>query len=358
MFPHRFDRYRALGYIVRQLRKKTLAITQTQLADKSGVTQGTISHLENFTLLSNAADLNHKPVARDVFINTALHGLELSQPDVEALLWLMGGEEFEPLSGVKEAGPSATSHLREAESGQSSPASVHDRALNLLKRAVELGMSGKKITIRMLTGWDEKHQVTFRHELLRMEKKPGQRLLVSKFPSQLTLPQNIIERQGDYNKILSPNARERIVKLTEQRKKRFREVLREYGERCIHSTESIKRYLSKDLKHNLSLNDRRAHVRNLIELLKEYEHFKIALARAEPEMEFVIKCGWGASLRGTAREVASDHDAVICGPLYIFWDNKTTVYSFVVDFEHAWQKIPPECRNKENVISILEHLLR
>ena len=75
-------------------------------------------------------------------------------------------------------------------------------------------------------------------------------------------------------------------------------------------------------------------------------------------MVFAIKNGWAASLRGTARDVRSvNPDTVICGPLYIYWDDVRSVYAFVLDFELAWDRIPPECRGKKYVLSQLENLL-
>lgn len=356
MFPHRFDRYRVLGYIVRQFRRKHLRLSQTKLAEIVGCSQPTISNLENPQPLSNAAVEGHWPVTRDVFTKIATQGLRFSRQDINALLWLIEGEDFKPLGADDFIdAPIVFDYTPEPQN----PAVLHAHALGLLQRAVELAKPGDKMGVRMLTGWEEEHQVTFRRELWNMEKKPGQRLLISKYPSYLTYPEEVIEQiNRSRNSTLSAAAQQQISRLNARRRRLFDGNLKEYGERCIHSTTTIERYLRPGLKHPLDDAGRKAHLLHLITLLEKYKHFEVGLAPAEPEMEFVIKCGWAASLRSTARELYANPDAVICGPLYIFWDNITTVYSFVVDFERAWNKLPEELRDKQNVIAQLEGFLR
>jgi hypothetical protein len=352
MFPHKYDRYRVLGYIIRQVREKLFGLTQTELAKKAGVTQGTVSHLESHKRLFEAAEMGRRPIKRDLFIKIAIQGLQFSSREINALLWLTEGAEYEPLR------KSESPYNFSLGAATTSEFELHALALELLQKAVEFADPSKNMDLRMLTGWEEKHQITFRKDLLNMERNPGQRLLISKFPTFLTFPQNILSQsEWRRHEALSTEAQEQIFKLTVERGQVFRENLKYYGERCIHSVESLERYVRKDFKHHLDVEMRRAHLRNLIALLKKYEHFEVGLAPAEPEMEFLIKCGWAACLRGTAREIRWNPGAVICGPLYIFWDNMTTVYSFVVDFERAWSKLSSAQRSKAEIIERLESIL-
>jgi transcriptional regulator with XRE-family HTH domain len=360
-----------MGYIMRQLRKSK-SLTQPQLAkliqSQQSLPKGSkptpgptlqrrISHIENFDHLERAAAEGHMPIARELFLRTAGEGLGLSQLDIDALLWLMEGKGFQPLNREELA-----SHrlFDNSEEKQYQDEDLRRHSLLLLERAVKiaakLARRGEYTRVRMLTGWEEEHQVEFREQLLRMEDKPGQRLLISKYPSLLTYPGDALEHLDPNENELSASATDRIRELHAKRKRIFTDTLRQYGERCIHSGESLKRYVGTEFGPGLPWNARRDHVAHLIKLLKENDYFQVALALTEPEMKFVIKSGQEASLRGTARHI-SRPNSVICGPLYIFWDNKTTVYSFMVDFEHAWQKIPPEQRDKDNVILELQSLI-
>ncbi|HEV7682653.1 MAG TPA: helix-turn-helix transcriptional regulator [Pyrinomonadaceae bacterium] len=355
MFPHPLDRYRATAYIVRQFRK-SLGLSQKDLGKKIGGNQGTISNVENHKHLAMVAADGQRPVGLDVFRKIAIDGLGLSDVASDALIWLTEPDKFDAKLGL----PASNSSLPFVSPNSIEPAQLRLRSLELLKQAVQLATArdGEEKLIRMLTGWEEEHQITFRRKLLRMEKIPGQRLLVSKYPSHLTSEANFFDLgTPDEENRLSAEGKQHILELTEQRREIFPRNLKEYGERCIHSTESLKRYLTEDFDHPLSFKGRREHVVNLIKLLHRWDLFEVALAPSEPEMEFVIKCGMAASLRGTAREIRKSRGTVICGPLYIFWDDATSVYSFVVDFEHAWDKIPEGQRDKHNVIKQLKQLL-
>ncbi len=379
MFPHKFDRYRMMGYIMRQLRQLD-GLSQPDLGKRLAkrfpsernrptplsTWQRRISHVENFGHLERAAAGAQRPLAREMFINIASEGLNLSQSQIDTLLWLIEGDDFLPLTKDE-----LESHplFKTAQSQSYGEEELRLKSLSLLEHAVKLarqreqppegagsGAGAIAGQVRMLTGWEEAHQVKFRKELLMMEKRPGQRLLISKYPSLLVYPGDVYSHVAAKYKNLSAETQKQIQKITTKRRQVFIDTLRQYGERSIHSTESLRRYLAKKLNHPLPWMERRKHVANLITFLEKNDLFQVALSTAEPEMEFVIKSGQVASLRGTARDIMR-RDSVICGPLYIFWDNKTTVFSFMVDFEHAWEKIPKELRDKENVIRELKSLV-
>lgn len=355
MFPHPLDRYRAMAYIVRQFRK-SLELSQEGLGQKISENQSTISNVENPKHLEAVALNGQRPVALEVFRKIVIEGLDLTNLESDALIWLIEPDHFD----AKLVPSVSNSSLPFVPASSAEHAELRARALELLKRAVQFSndREGEEKLVRMLTGWEEEHQITFRKELLAMEEIPGQRLLVSKYPSHLSSEASFFDSQtpNEENPI-SIEGKAKILELSAKRRKVFRTNLKEFGERCIHSTESLKRYVRKDFDHPFSFADRREHIRKLITLLGRSPLFEVGLAPSEPEMEFVIKCGMGASLRGTAREIHKSLGTVICGPLYIFWDDATSVYSFVVDFEHAWDKIPEAQRDKDNVIRQLEELL-
>lgn len=369
MYPHALDRYYMMGYIMRQLRGKRsqeklgALIESRHGLKKSSRTQSSlqrsISNIENFDHLKERANQGQNPVMRNRFIRTATDGLSLSQRETDALLWLIEGKAFQSLNKSELAlHPS----LANAAPRKYEPAELRKECLRLLQQAVRTNADERSTPVHMVTGWDEEHQVNFREKLLDLEGKPGQRLLVSKYPSFLTFPGNALKYMEEFKQDLSAEAQAKISELTLERQQNFNEKVRHYGERCIHSRESLRRYLDKSSKHALPWPQRRQHVQNLITLLRRFTHFEVALASVEPEMELVIKSGQAASLRGTAREIYRTRDSVICGPLYIFWDHpkrsKTTVYSFMADFEYAWDKIPKSQRDKKKVITELERLLR
>lgn len=361
MYPHDFDRYRMMGYIMRQIRQEN-ELTQEKLGQlvakrntskPSSTLQRRISHVENFKHLTKVAEQGHLPVAREIFIQVASEGLGLSQFDTDTLLWLIEYDDFRPLQKDELIGhPSFSS----AQPRAYKEPELRANALALLEQAVRRGRFPIRTKVQMYTGWDEEHQVGFRRQLHLMEKQPGQRLLISKYPSYLLYQGNFVEYFHPSGTKLSDKAFKETERLNNSRKQRFKEIARNYGERCIHSVESLTRYLDKAFVHSLPWKERRAHVQSLIDNLEEFDRFEVALASTEPEMEFVIKSGQMASLRGTARDI-NRRNSVICGPLYIFWDNFTAVYSFMVDFENAWNRIPLEQREKKKVIAKLQSLL-
>jgi hypothetical protein len=367
MFPHRFDRYRMMGFIMHELRQSQ-DLTQQSLGERieairsstsaskkpSTTLQRRISQIENFDQLKERADLGQSPVAREVFISTAGEGLGLSQVETDALLWLIEADDFQPLTETELNAHTCfgTTQPREYTSTES-----RFHCLSLLERAVRSNKNPRNPSVQMVTGWEEEHQVLFRRQLLRIEKEPGQRLLISKYPSFLTYPGDLFEHMESFEE-LSSDTQNRIRKLTTGRQQNFREKLKEYGERTILSMESLTRYLKRDFHHQLPWHQRRKHVGHFIDLLEDSPLYQVALAPAEPEMTFLIKSGSGASLRGPARDLNYTRHTVICGPLYMFWNDRTAVYSFMLDFEYAWDQVPENLRTKKQVILELKRLLR
>jgi len=64
-----------------------------------------------------------------------------------------------------------------------------------------------------------------------------------------------------------------------------------------------------------------------------------------------------AMMRGAPGGESWDKKRIACGPRYIYWRDKTSILSFLLDFERAWDVIPKENRDKEYVIPQLERML-
>ncbi|HEY6806394.1 MAG TPA: hypothetical protein VI306_22635 [Pyrinomonadaceae bacterium] len=371
MYPHQLDRYYMMGYIMRQLRlskrfsqdelgkliessRSTIERSRTPLS----TLQRRISFIENFSQLKQRAENGQSPMARGEFIRTTSDGLGLSQMETDALLWLIEAADFKPLNKDELRSHVSLRNYRPREYSQEE---LRQACLQLLLEAVNVDPTYKNTHADMVLGRDEEDEIVFREKLLELEIKPGQRLLVSKYPSFLIFPGDAIEFLEGF-KGLSPPAKARVKELTHKRRENFRVNIREYGERCIHSIESLRRYLSRKTRLHIPISQRRQHVQHLIKMLQENDRFEIALARVEPETELVIKSGQAAGLRGTAREIYKRTDNVIVGPLYLFWWSPpdkpcTTAYSFMLDFERAWHQVPKTLREKPGVIRELEGLL-
>ena len=271
-------------------------------------------------------------------------------------MWLLEGEKYKP-SNESEVSPLTNSPTK-ANRIQNDAGTLRSHVLHMLRKALGDLKRGRlrKVNVAMLTEWGENHQLVLRRELLNVDRKPGQRLLVSKYPTYLACSQKVHEEI--YKSARSEENRKEFQGITNKRKRLFLKNLKTYGERSIHSVESLRRYLKKSFSHEFSYEQRRAHLESWIELVKDHKYYEIGLAKTEPEMEFVIKSPFAACLRGTSRNIPPNKDSIICGPLYIYWDDIPTVYSFFLDFEREWTKIPRQWRDRERVIDWLEKLLK
>lgn len=363
MFPHDFDRYRLMGFLLRQARKSLRRgrYTQEQLGEKAGgISQAIISNLESFARLESFAQTGNKPTTRETLIEIATLGLNLSPRDIDALLWLFDGEEFTPLDeGEIRYCKTYDKDARPLRYDDHLPLRRH--VLDLLDKwlARKNVRFPRKVEARMITDWNEVGQLEFRHELLNMESKPGQRMLVSKYPSFLTYPNSLrgkARRGSDAS--LSEEGQEKAAEINDMRREVFIKNLSAYGERCIHSIRSLKIYLSDDFEHRLDLSQRKEQIENLILLLKKHENFEIALANVEPEIELEIKSTVSACLRGTEKDTYYEHEKpILCGPLYIYWYDVITLFSIYRNFEQIWDDIPANQREKGFVINLLQDAL-
>lgn len=367
MFPHEFDRYRIMGFLLRQARKsirlpgpRRREMTQKELAKRVNVSQGTISNLEGFDRLETFAGTVNKPTTRDNLLNVLTTGLRLRQQDIEVILWLFDGEEFQSLKGWEVQ--RFLGYDEHAAVGQyEDPAQRRAHALSLIGRwlARKHGKGSRDVSARIISDWSEASQLEFRDELRRVEEGPGQRMVFAQYPSLLTYPRSL-RGQGNSMDNANPSEqrREEAAAIIDRRREVFIKNLGEYGERCVHSRSSLLRYLSGSIEHRLGRRERREQVENMIHLLKRYESYEVALADVEPETELELKSTVAACLRATGHDTYyPDKNPIICGPLYVYWYDVTTIFSFHLQFERAWDSIQPQYRDKQSVIRWLESAL-
>jgi len=349
MFPHEFDRYRIMAFLLRQAmlgESHQRKITQEELAKRLGVSQATISGLA-------------KKPNRATLIRVATEGLKLHPRTIEVLLWLFEGEEYQPLE-ESEINRFLTYENYPAAGRLQAPAELRAHVLFLIEQLLvrRHDKGARSVQTRMITDWNEAGQLDFRDELLRMEEKPGQRMMFAKYPSLLTYPHSLhgqSARMGDLDP--SEQKLEAAATITDRRREVFVTNLTKFGERCIHSRSSLLRYLSDDSGHRLNRLQRREQVENMIALLQRYDSYEVALADAEPETELALKSTVAACLRATERDTYPNQNPIICGPLYVYWYDETTIYSFYLQFERAWDSIHPQYRDKNFVVRWLERAL-
>ncbi len=367
MFPHEFDRYRIMGFLLRQARESMRLggrtprkITQKELAKRVNVSQASISNLEGFDRLATFAVSANKPTTRETLIRVATIGLNLRQQDVEVILWLFDGEKFRPLR--EEEIRYCQAYDKRAYVGQyHDPVKLREHALRIIdRRLAKKHIKGpRSVETRIITDWSEDSQLEFHDELRRMEEGQGQRMMFAKYPSVLTYPHSLQgQSSSTVDSDLSQEKQEIASAINDQRRENFIKNLRVYGERCIHSRPSLVRYLSVGIKHRLKLDQRKEQIENMIYLLEQYDYYEVALADEEPGTELELKSTVAACLRATEHDTYyANKNPILCGPLYVYWYDVTTVFSFYQQFERAWDTIQAQHRNKDFVIPWLKSSL-
>lgn len=372
LFPHEFDRYRVMGFLLRQAREsdrsksdatRSRKLTQIQLAERiressriGGVSQSAISNLEGLESLDRSFQEGNNPGTRETLIEIATLGLRLSQFDVDALLWL-----FDLKTLDEDEVRYCQRYQPDAFAKEYRPGELRAHVLNLLdrwlvKRNAKLA---RTVKARMVTEWDESAQLEFREELLKIERKPGQRMMFGKYPSVLNYPYSFGTEDPTAEELgLTHSGRARAIAVMDERQKVFLDNLAEYGERCIHSERLVADYLSSGFDHRFSWKQRKEQIENLIGLLKVHDHYQVALSEVEPNSEVEIKSTIAACLRSTERDAYHvSSTELICGPLYVYWYDITTVFSFYRQFERAWDSISERLRDKEFVMKFLKSAL-
>lgn len=82
----------------------------------------------------------------------------------------------------------------------------------------------------------------------------------------------------------------------------------------------------------------------------------MGLATEVPELELYIKSTVKVMVRGTP-PYAQGEQRISWGPYFVGWSDEASVLAFFLNFEAAWDALPPEDRTKTEVIAYVEALL-
>lgn len=341
MFPHKFDRYNVLYFLIKHHFQK-LNLNRSDFAKESALSQSAVSNLLNFSR-AEAFVKGHKgtPQQKPFRIETlgqACRRFQLSEIETEALTWLLypeGNRKPELRTEIlkmldRVVKEKSTSEIREVD--------------------VQLVGSKGRFNIDESKSVIENEIGLLHTRLFEMSCKPGHRMVVSKFPTSATHPEKIVSA-------LTTDGKRRAVKF------RHNVSRNGCGERHIHSKTTIERYLNENSPCSfLPIESRRDHVENLIETLENPANvnFEIGLADEEPEIELALRSIDVVGIRTTSREILlkdPTKDPFSCGPAYLFIHDQMTVLSCFLDFEREWARIPEEFREKEQVVKWLRKAL-
>lgn len=361
--PHRYDRYRLVALVL-QHRRKLLHLSEKELADASGVAQSTISRLVNPGSLGKKGSENHK-VNRMHLLALTRVGLRMDHHQASVMLWLSEGEDCRSwrdrdFSDLQLESPTIEERRTE-NARRDDPRMAHLAVVDLLEKtciADHRSNPWYPVETYLLQGNSPLHHVALFHKLRTLESGPGQRMLVSKYPSILVSTD--ISAASELLVETAEPIRAELREMLFDRQKIFRQNLARYGERAIHSLPSLRRFTSAEFNHRIPLRERKKRVRGLIKFLEDYEKFQLGLLdEIEPEIEIAIKSTQEAVVRGTARELSNHPQTAVCGPSYMYWSDERAVLSFYLDFERLWAKLHEAgLTEKDRVIVLLRKLLR
>jgi hypothetical protein len=338
MFPHKFDRYNIFHFIAKSL-FDCRNISQDDFKKLTGLSQPTISNITNMARSEKLAEEDsynktHQPINKRT-LNKFCDSLSVGERQKYALVWLLqdGSPNLEMRKTILEM-------LDDIANIVLSKSSIKE---------IEVDIAGTKGLFDSKSAKDvfSKQSEALQKRLHQMSAKSGHRMVVSKFPTSATHP-------NDVDKRLPLEGKFRRIKFYNNISKKG------WGERHIHSRLTLKRYLNENSDCSLlKIGQRREHIKILIETLKntKYPNFEVGLADNEPEIELAMRSIDVVGISTTAREILLSKDPFACGPSYLFIHDKMTVLSCFLDFEREWANIPQEFREKESVIKWLEETL-
>ena len=359
MYPAEIDRYRLIQKLVRMARTRyqvaetgQRGIDQTALALAATVSQATISNLEN---LEKAVTSRRRRVSREELIRVLTWGLELDPVEIDAMLWLYDGN---PLN-EDEIRRYVRGYLPEAHPQKYTALQLRCLVLRLLQKVLALhdqSIKVQPVTVKIIFSGDERAVLEADEALLQMERLPGQSLLVTEYPSHLTHPPEA-HKSGELvgSRFITDALRQQWLSVNWKRVETFYHNLEHYGQRSIHCKASVRQYLQKDFSHRLTLEQRRRQIAHWITLLESYEHYQVGLAETTPALELKLKGTVQAMMRSACRY--EDDRWPHWGPRYVQWADEASVFRFFLNFENAWDAIPPRDRDKDAVIRWLRGLL-
>jgi hypothetical protein len=362
--PHRYDRYRLLGILSKY---HPSSENQEDLGTKLQRHQSTISRMISLTSLEERA-LTQQVIRRSSLLKFACDGMHLNYQETSLFLWLALGINFRPLTQQETDKYTCLARnltwVSEAEEYQREPFVAYWAAIDWIKATLAKPQGSSalyELRTLMLHGNSPENRLEFYRKLLELEARPGQRLVVSKYPSILVSEE---VDKSDEELLLTPTPlRGQLRQLLIRRREKHKQNIEDYGERTIHSISSLRRFVSSGFEHKISVEERRRRVEALIAHLNSYKHFHVGLADLEPEVEIAIKSTESTVIRGTARELSNHPKTLHCGPSYLFWVDKEVkepwgVAAFFLDFEDEWRKLWAEKKtDKKYVIEQLELIL-
>jgi hypothetical protein len=360
--PHRYDRYCLIALVLDHQKKLFPQLSQLKLEGMTHLDQSTISRLLSKSVLGEKGKRNRK-LNRGSLLALTRIGLEMDHYKASLMLWLSEGEEYKPWRDKEFLDlqlPTPTLEERRAANAlNNDPWQVHMAIIDLLEKTcpADQSTSWYSVETQLLQGNSPAHRVALFQKLRAMEDPPGQRMLVSKYPSILVSTDLSLasELLAETNGTVGAELHQMLT----ERQKILRQNLFRYGERAIHSVSSLTRFVKPEFNHPIPLEERRNRVSGLIEFLKGYEKFQVGLLDAiEPETEIAIKSTQAAVIRGTARELSNHPQTAVCGPSYIYWRDERAVLSFYLGFERLWAKLyQAGLTEKKRVITILKQIL-
>jgi hypothetical protein len=130
-----------------------------------------------------------------------------------------------------------------------------------------------------------------------------------------------------------------------------------YGGRTILERESLQRYLGDHPSSHRRLPiERRQHVKHLLRQLREHPLFAIGIVDEASDLEINLKSTTMFMLRSAQHRELRRSDTS-WGPHYFACRDETAVLQFYLDFERAWDQIPPHDRTRDSVITQLQTML-
>jgi hypothetical protein len=359
-YPHPLDRWRIAQKLIRAARLRCPSslggppgIDQMTLARRANTSQTTISNLEN---LARAVYAPSRRVARHELVKVLVRGLRLPGPMVTALLYLYDGV---PLTAAERRrwlpADAAAAPL------PSTPDALWQILLDQLRDYLREGRAregGQHARAEVFSA-EEDGWLPAARAALGLEREPGYRFIVARFPDPLTYPPHWYDREDViYANLEAAEAQREWLALLRQRRASYLEHLATYGGRTIISKAGLEQYVSAAETHTRSVERRREHVRHLIHVLETYDSYCVGLAATTPDLTLSMKSTVMAILRSSSSEdLRDDKESSVWGPRRILWTDELSVLQFVLDFERAWNRIAIADRTKDDVLRWLHQLL-
>lgn len=348
MYPSKVDCYRIIQILFRAKRKGR---TQEEIEKEAKIPQTLISNVQQ---LEQSLKFPKRRVTREKFLSVLTTGLKLPRDTVDAFAWLFDGEpltEKEVGDFFKSYQPEPTAKWYKDDKGLRR---LVLRQLRAVHNSYYSSTGSLETKVKIFSG-EEQGELDAQKEMRQTERLAGQRLLVTKFPSFLTLSAEAHLIDESLRQVRSPKGRQELRNINNETVPILTENIKLYGERSIHHKESLENYLNKDLRHYLSLEHRRKQIERLIELL-DYEHYEIGLEERIPNLEVETKILQSVMIRATPHY---ERGAKVSGwgPRYVEFLDEASVLSFFLDFEEHWDMIKSENRDKKTIIPFLETIL-